>query len=52
VDKEAHDALVRGELETFFERRRTAILDAEQRWVKARGGEVEILREPRNYAQG
>jgi hypothetical protein len=52
VDTEAHRALRRGELETFFERRRTAILDAEKRWVEARDGEVEILREPRTYAQG
>jgi hypothetical protein len=52
VDPEAHRALQRGELEVFFERRRTAILDAEKRWVEARGGEVKILREPRTYAQG
>jgi hypothetical protein len=52
VDKAAHDALVRGDLETFFERRRAAILDAEKRWVETRGGEEEILREPRTYAQG
>jgi len=52
VDTEAHRALQTGELETFFERRRTAILDAEKRWVEARGGQVKILPEPRTYAQG
>jgi hypothetical protein len=52
VDEEAHRALKCGELETFFERRRMTILDAEKRWVEARGGVVEILREPRTYAQG
>jgi hypothetical protein len=52
VDREAHRALQRGELEDFFERRRRAILDAEKRWVEARGGEVKILPEPRTYAQG
>jgi len=52
VDREAHRALQRGELESFFECRRTAILDAEKRWVEARGGEVKVLREPRTYAQG
>ncbi len=52
VDQEAHRALRSGDLETFFERRRTAILDAEKAWVEERGGVVEILREPRTYAQG
>ncbi|WP_438009477.1 DUF262 domain-containing protein [Sorangium sp. So ce321] len=50
VDETAHEALVLGDLEEFFERRRTAILIAEKRWVEDRGGEVEILREPRTYA--
>jgi hypothetical protein len=52
VDGEAHRALRHGELEDFFERRRVAILDAEKRWVEARGGEVKIRREPRTHAQG
>lgn len=52
VAPDAHRALQRGELGEFFELRRTAILDAERRWVEARGGEVKILREPRTYAQG
>jgi len=52
VDGEAQRALQRGEFEAFFERWRTAILEAEKRWVEARRGEVKILPEPRTYAQG
>lgn len=52
IDREAHVALVGGEFETFFERRRSAILEAERSWVETRGGQVEILREPRLYAEG
>lgn len=51
VDEAARDALVRGDLETFFERRRAAILDAEKRWVEALGGVVEIIHEQRTYVQ-
>lgn len=51
VDEEAHRALRRGDFESFFERRRIAILDAEKRWVEACGGVVEILKEARTYAQ-
>lgn len=52
IDAEAHAALLRQDFEGFFERRRDAIIDAELSWVRARGGEVEILREQRSYAQG
>jgi hypothetical protein len=52
IDREAHVALLSGEFETFFERRRSAILEAERSWVETRGGQVEILREPRTYAEG
>lgn len=52
VEKGAHEALVHGALQDFFELRRVAILDAEERWVEARGGKVEVLRDPRTYAQG
>ena len=52
IDREAHRALQRGDLEVFFERRRETLRDAEKRWVEARGGEVKILVEPRTYAQG
>jgi len=52
VDGETQRALQRGKFDAFFERRRTAILEAEKRWVEARGGEVKTLAEPRTYAQG
>ena len=52
IDSDAHEALLNGDLEAFFEARRTAIINAEARWVRERGGEVEILREPRTYARG
>lgn len=52
IDKEAHEALCAHDLETFFERRRAAILDAERRWVEARGGTVDLQLDPRLYAQG
>jgi hypothetical protein len=52
VDEAAHGALMHGDLATFFERRRAAILDAEKLWVMTRGGAVDILREPRTYVQG
>ena len=52
VNPEAHRALRDGELEAFFERRRQAIVDAEKRWVEARGGAVTIHLERRTYAQG
>ena len=52
VDHEAHTALIRGDMETFFERRRIAILEAETRWVETRGGKVDLRAEPRAYAQG
>jgi Protein of unknown function DUF262 len=52
IEPEAHDALLSGNLEGFFEFRRTAIIAAEDRWVQDRGGKVEILREPRTYAEG
>jgi hypothetical protein len=52
IEPGAHDTLLAGNLEGFFESRRAAILTAEERWVRDRGGEVEILREPRTYAEG
>lgn len=52
VDAESHEALLRDDLTTFFERRRIAIIEAEQRWVQARGGSVEIVRDQRTYSQG
>lgn len=52
VTPEAHLALTRGSLADFFEHRRAAILAAEARWVKQRGGEVSIVRDQRKYAQG
>ncbi len=52
VDVEAHAALVDGDLDTFFERRRSAILEAETRWVEDHGGKVDLRAEPRTYAQG
>jgi hypothetical protein len=52
MDREGHAALVRGDMEAFFERRRTAILKAETLWVEARGGKVDLRAEPRTYAQG
>jgi hypothetical protein len=52
VDAEAHTALVGGDLEAFFERRRVAIRDAEMSWVERRGGKVDLGAEPRTYAQG
>lgn len=52
VDTEAHRALRTGLFEDFFERRRTAILEAEKLWVEKLGGSVQILKEPREYAQG
>lgn len=52
VDVEAHRALVAGDLATFFERRRIAIRDAEQRWVERCGGQIEIVPDQRSYSQG
>lgn len=52
VTIEAHDALIRGELEEFFERRRVAIQEAETLWVQRRAGNVDLRAEPRTYAQG
>ena len=52
VDAEAHVAFVNGDLDTFFECRRSAILKAETLWVEARGGKVDLRPEPRTYAQG
>lgn len=52
VSEEARRALSSGDLDAFFEQRRLEILDAEKRWVEARGGAVDMLREPRTYTQG
>lgn len=52
VTPEAHRALCAGDLASFFELRRTSIIEAEERWVKQRGGEVSIVRDQRSYAQG
>jgi hypothetical protein len=52
VTIEAHAALIRGELEEFFERRRVAIREAETLWVQRRAGNVDLRAEPRTYAQG
>lgn len=52
ITPEAHNALLADDLEGFFELRRAAIIAAEERWVEERGGKVEILREPRPYAEG
>ena len=52
VEREAHDALLAGDLAAFFEHRRAAIIAAEERWVKACGGKVKIQREQRTYAEG
>lgn len=52
IDDGAHSALLDGNLDEFFERRRTSIINAEKRWVEERGGTVEILREQRKYTDG
>jgi len=52
ISDEAHASLQHEDFEDFFEHRRTAILAAERAWVKEHGGEVELLPEPRTYAQG
>jgi Protein of unknown function DUF262 len=48
----AHDALVAGNFDQFFETRRRDILEAEKRWVAERGGQVQIQLESRSYAEG
>jgi hypothetical protein len=48
----AHRALIGQDLDTFFEDRREAILEAEKRWVEDRKGEVEIVPYPRRYSEG
>lgn len=52
ITPEAHAALIAGDLETFFETRRHSIIEAERRWVEARGGQIDLRPEPRTYAQG
>lgn len=52
IDPETHSALCQNDLDTFFERRRDAIIEAERRWVQERGGAVEIHKEGRSYTQG
>jgi hypothetical protein len=52
LDAEAHQLLVRRDLEPFFERRRELICLAEERWVEEHGGDVQVVREQRKYSQG
>jgi Protein of unknown function DUF262 len=52
ISEDAHAALLRGDIEQFFEARRDAIREAELRWVESRGGRIDLRREPRAYIDG
>jgi hypothetical protein len=47
-----HSSLLTHNLPKFFELRRASIWEAEQRWLKERGGKVTSPEVPRTYAQG
>ena len=51
IGDEARQALCSGDLSRFFECRRSAILEAEQRWVEDRGGTVRLIPESRRYVE-
>ena len=52
IDSTAHQYLVAGDLQSFFEHRREVIIEAEKRWAKERGGTVQFLPDSRTYAKG
>jgi Protein of unknown function DUF262 len=52
ISEDAHAALLRGDIDQFFEARREAIREAEVRWVESRGGRIDLRREPRAYVDG
>lgn len=52
ITRQAHAALIDRDLTQFFEQRRAAIWEAEQRWLTNLGGNVTFQSDPRRYSQG
>ena len=51
ITKEAHQALLDGNLPAFFEARRQEIIKTEQEWLSEKGSTAKIVPEPYSYAQ-
>ncbi|MFO0611888.1 MAG: DUF262 domain-containing protein [Polyangiaceae bacterium] len=49
ISASAHEALVDGDLETFFERRRQSIMQAEREWAAKHGAQIDLVPDPTSY---